>query len=73
MAFNRNHQHLVICNDCEWYRYCGRAPYAAARYAKRHSANALGHKSSVIDLQSLESVTAYLLDAIPPVKDDPPF
>lgn len=73
MILPRNHHYLSLCNDCEWYRYCGRAPFAAMRSAKRHSAKSPGHKASVIDLQSLESVTAYILEAIPRMNDVPPY
>lgn len=73
MILLRDHHYLAICNQCDWYRYTKRAPFAAMRYAKRHSANALGHKSSVIDLQRMEPVTGYVFYAIPQEEDDPPF
>lgn len=73
MILPRDHQYLSICNDCEWYRYHGRAPFAAMRDTKRHSVRNPGHKATVIDLQSLECVTTYILDAIPQVNDRPPY
>lgn len=73
MIFPRDHYYLVICDNCDYVSHHNKKPFAAQRYAKRHSTHALAHRVCVIDVQTLSTVKIFQQDVLPGTGNDPPF
>lgn len=64
MFFPRDHRYLAYCNDCEWWLWCGRAPFRGQTQARKHAQRQPGHGTSLLDVDAVTAVTGFRFDAI---------